>query len=218
MSRSSKWLLDAKQDPDDPLYAVFFTARNKDNKNIDGFHQRKRSFLYHIPDNGIIPGYDRLPGAIKTRFDEFANEGLSGELSRLYISVNPRNPEKIKRMLMHSLIDDNLPTETPLAHMETVMVSFSMRKGMGMTRRWMFDFDSEDEELLEDFENNILHMPGINSIETYHTPHGFAVITEHGFDMRQLDDKWQQLMTNGKQENIITLKRDDLICVYWQTR
>lgn len=98
------------------------------------------------------------------------------------------------------------------------MVQMVFQPLISDSQKWMFDFDSEDERLLEDFENNILHIPGINSVETYHTLHGFAVITEHGFDMRQLDDKWQRLMTNGKQESIITLKRDGLLCIHWQTR
>lgn len=205
MSRSSKWLLDAKQSPEDPLYAVFFTARNKDNKDIDGFHQRKRSFLYHMPEEGGIPD------AVERRFEQFEDEGLPGELSRMYISVNPRDPEKIKKNLMHMLIDDALPTETPIAHIETAAVSIAMRKGMGTTRKWLFDFDSDDKELLDGFTEELHKFTGSADLEVHRTPHGYAVIINHGFDMRQLDIKWQDLIKDG----VISLKRDDLLCVAW---
>lgn len=207
MSRSKKWLV-TKQDPKDPLYAVFFTARNKDNKDIDGFMQRKRSFLYHMPD------LEHIPETVNRRFSQFAAEGLPGELSRMYISVNPRDPVKIKRELMHELIDDRLPTETPIAHMETVVVSIGMRKGMSTTRHWMFDFDSKDDILLDSFISAIEQITG-SEPEIHDTPHGYAVICEHGFDMRQLGDQWDGYIASGKQERIITLKRDDLLCVDW---
>ena len=205
MSRSSKWILDAKQDPKDPLYAVFFTARNKDNRDIEGFHQRKRSFLYHIPEEGGIPD------VIERRFRQFEDEGLPGELSRMYISVNPRDPKKIKKNLMHMLIDDALPTETPIAHIETATVSIAMRKGMGITRKWLFDFDSDDKELLNRFTEELHKFTGSVAPEVYRTPHGYAVIVSHGFDIRQLDKKWQDLIEDG----VISLKRDDLLCVAW---
>lgn len=210
MSKSKKWLV-TKQNPEDPLYAVFFTARNKDNKDIYGFMQRKRSFLYHIPD------IEHIPETVRKRFEQFVKEGLPGELSRMYVSINPRDPVKIKRELMHELIDDRLPTKTPLAHMDTVVVSIGMRKGMSTTRHWMFDFDSEDGELLHAFISDIEEI--MEQKPTIHrTPHGYAVICERGFDMRKLDNAWDEYITDGKQERIITLKRDDLLCVDWSVK
>lgn len=41
-----------------------------------------------------------------TKFRVFVQEGVSGELSRFYISVNDRSHEKTYKALLHYLIDN----------------------------------------------------------------------------------------------------------------
>lgn len=58
------------------MFVVFFVSRNKDNKDIPNFKERKVSFV--VNDN-----YDQ--GKLIDKFNDFVNKGLVGELSRLYI-------------------------------------------------------------------------------------------------------------------------------------
>lgn len=225
MPKSTKWTTD-RQDPEDPLYTVFFTARNKDNKDrVEGFVQRKRAFLMHMPSTMDIPK------KLDIWFDEFCSEGLPGEMCRMYISVNARDIRKIKKELMHLLIDDNLPGRTPIAHMESCMASIAMRQGMSAERKWLFDVDLTDEDkvdafiadvndiLAEDYAEYLKKHPEmcvvVPKAEKHRTPHGYAVICGHGFDIRKLPDKWQEYLTRKPEKDGIDLKRDDLLCVKW---
>jgi hypothetical protein len=74
----------------------------------------------------------------------------------------------------------------------------------------MFDFDLDNNVEVSKFLTDIskcvtepLHT------EIRKTPHGYAIITERGFDTRKLglDDTWY---------NIATLKKDDLLCYTWE--
>ena len=83
----------------------------------------------------------------------------------------------------------------------------------------MFDFDEKNEDLANNFINDIEHIVTsgkINSnivlpaykgiqinIEKYKTPNGFAIIVEHGFDTRELMEKWK--------DYDVTLKKDALL-------
>lgn len=67
--------------------------------------------------------------------------------------------------------------------------------------KWLFDFDIDDKELLGQFRTD-LGLLGIHN-DCHKTPHGYAVIAEHGFDTRELMKKWK--------DYDITLKKDELL-------
>lgn len=77
--------------------------------------------------------------------------------------------------------------------------------------KWLFDFDVDDDKLAEDFKKDIKRFACDNSniffynyeIEAHKTPHGYAIIVPHGFDTRELMEKWQQ---HG-----VTLKKDAML-------
>lgn len=76
--------------------------------------------------------------------------------------------------------------------------------------------DPVNKEDPEEFARDIMERTkenGAVKAEVFPTPHGAAVITDHGFDVRLLDGKWKDYMDKGD----ITLKRDDLLCIAWQT-
>lgn len=73
----------------------------------------------------------------------------------------------------------------------------------------MFDFDINDESKLKEFVRDIKDLNVVSHIETHRTAHGYAVIVEHGFDTRKLFEKWTE---------DVTLKRDDMLLVYWDTK
>lgn len=112
------------------LYHVaMFTSRNKDNKKLENFSQRTRSFLTQKTSEELLP-----------EFKEFVKRGVYGERSRLYISVNARKPEIIHTNLQHYLIDH---PEVSLANIEKLISSLAMKKGTALTRKFLFDFDDE---------------------------------------------------------------------------
>lgn len=206
MSKSvSKWDT-VKQNHDDPLYVVLFTSRNKDNKAVEGFHERRKAFLHHLSSPVEID--DNL----KSSFLYFVRTGKDDETSRMYVSLNARDPEKIKKELMHQLIDDQLGGNDPLTHMDTVVASIAARKECSAENKWFFDFDEHDSEKVDRFSQEINQIVDNEFMPVVHeTPHGYAVICDHGFDIRKLSNEFQNMMENG----IITLKRDDLLCVDW---
>ena len=61
--------------------------------------------------------------------------------------------------------------------------------------KWLFDFDVDDELLMNDFVHDIFFTTYINypleKIKCYKTPHGYAIIVPYGFDTRELMEKWK---------------------------
>lgn len=71
--------------------------------------------------------------------------------------------------------------------------------------KWLFDCDVDDESLMYDFVHDVIIFSGIplSDIQAYKTPHGYAIVVPHGFDTRELIEKWK--------DYDITLKRDELL-------
>ena len=69
--------------------------------------------------------------------------------------------------------------------------------------KWLFDFDVDDEEKVEDFIDDIYFYSELDNHELHKTPHGYAIIVPHRFDTRELMEKWK--------DYDITLKKDDLL-------
>lgn len=176
------------------LRCILFCSRNKDNKSIKDFKQRSKTFLSR----------DSLSD-IKKDFEKFAKKGVDGEFSRLYVSVNARDEEKVKKQLIHELIDDNID----LAHIKSKLVSIASKSNCKLEKKWMFDFDSLDKNLLEKFVKDVWNTIQTDkndaTLESYRTPNGYAVIVNKGFDTRKLLEKY----------DFVELKRDDLLCIYW---
>lgn len=69
--------------------------------------------------------------------------------------------------------------------------------------KWLFDFDVDNEEKVEDFIDGIYFYSGLDNHELHKTPHGYAIIVPHGFDTRELMEKWK--------DYDVTLKKDELL-------
>lgn len=202
-----------KHDKAKKLYAVLFISRTKDNEDVENFKERKVSFLHYLKGP---TEYDPLVDA----FQRFKDKGVYKETSRMYISLNARDPQKVQNQLIHYAIDNELP----LTQMDGLLVSLAMSK-CAAERKWLFDFDSKDPLLLAEFENelfNILQQDASVSdivfsqlVQHYPTPHGYAVVTYHGLDIRKLSPKFQELL---KGKDGITLKKDDMLFVCSGTR
>jgi hypothetical protein len=194
-SHCEKWGFKVEESKD--LYVVLFISRNKDNKDVENFKERRKSFIT-----------TKTPEELNNTFKHFVEDGVDGEMCRFYYSVNSRDATKVKKQLLHFLIDEDFN----LTHLDGKLASIAAKKECAKTKHWMFDFDSDDKIKVSEFLTDISKcVTEPLKTEIRKTPHGYAIITERGFDTRQLglEDKWW---------NIATLKKDDLLCYTWERK
>lgn len=190
------------------LWMVVFRSRNKDNTNIQGFNERKQSFLVELPWMPRI-------GYLSDKFNKFISEGKQGEVSRCYVSVNPRSAEKTKKALMHYLIDN----EVNLCKMRGVVNSLANKdenrdKSLGDT--WLLDLDditSEeffeieaaiDEAIKKAYENKKNSTKRFERVGWVETPNGVHCLCKP-FNPNVLND------LEEKHRSKITLIKDGLL-------
>ena len=178
---------------------IRFASRNKDNKNVTNFHQRSES---------IIVNFDWDLAKIKAAFEQFVADGVPGETSRLYVSVNHRKDATANRLLLHYLLDN---PDLPANKLQSKYIGMLMRKESAATSKWLFDFDMEglpDGYTIESFIN-LLQTNGFAEDEIHYRPsmNGYHVIVDHGFDSRNVLETFPN----------VTLKRDDLTLFDWAT-
>lgn len=189
--KNSKWGVEAKSQAN--LHVVLFVSRHKDNIVVRDYKERRMAFVTQEE-----PDSDQL----MKKFHEFVNEGVPGELSRMYYSVNTRDESKVYNHLMHFLLDN--PT-FDLSALPAKIAGLAAEKECALTKKWMFDFDLDNESAMRDFCSEMLKIDSTLKPRSYKTPHGYALIVDHGFDCRELLEKY----------TYVTLKRDDLLCVSW---
>ena len=186
------------------LYVYCFISRNKDNKNIEGFKTRSKSIL----------AYEEDFGKIEKEFKEWAAAGVPGEKARLYRTLNARAEDKIRDGFMVHLIK-NKPLTTTKSY-SNLLASIAMKAENRAESMWIFDFDVDKEDAVDEFIEDIKQFTTIYwndnqekiavlgmDAKKYKTPNGYAIVVPHGFDTRNLLEKWG--------EYDITLKRDDLL-------
>lgn len=172
------------------LYVYLIRSRNKDNKDAPNFKQRVKTILeYKENEDKVIEA-----------FKNFATKGVPGEQTRLYRSVNSRDEEKIREELIIRLLRDK-PSMTQL---NRTLASVALQVQNRDESKWLFDFDVDDDKLALGFIYDITNYGFVfNQIEMHKTPHGYAIVIPHGFDIRELMEKWKNYD--------ITLKKDDLL-------
>lgn len=166
------------------LYVYMFRSRNKDNAHLSNFHERCKTILAYAEDEPKV----------RRDFERFAAEGIPSEKTRLYRSVNRRDENKIREELIIRLIKDK-PSITKL---NATLASVAMQTNNKAESKWLFDFDVDSPLAVLEFYND-LPVDG----RIYKTPNGYAVVVEHGFDIREIMEKWK--------DYDITLKRDELL-------
>ncbi len=192
-SNFAKWGTQSRDDR--PMHIVLFKSRNKDNKGLDGYHERQVSFVTKEPADSDV---------LRREFNAFILNGIPGEMSRMYYSVNERDEEKVRKALTHLLIDN---PDINLCSLPSKLASIAAAKECAKTSRWLFDFDLNDEEAAKQFAGDISWVTeGAVTVSIHKTPHGYAIIASRGFDTRQLMEKWG---------DCVTLMKDDMHCVAW---
>ena len=205
-----------KHENDDVLTVIVFVSRNKDNKHIPNFKERRNAFT--IPSKSLDTKDGNI--VINRLFYNFVKDGKPGELSRLYMSVNKRSNEKTFIALQHEMLNKKFN----LATMPQKIASIAAKKENAYDPKnlfWLFDFDRIDElndnefdnkiqEFIEDVKLTCFLNTGINSDDLVlmkKTVTGAAIIVANHFDTRDLLKRWHN----------VTLKRDGLLCVMWKT-
>ena len=188
------------------IWTILFVSRNKDNREVENFNQRKKSFVS-----------TKKPEDLLKEFEVFVNEGVENEFSRFYVSINSRSNTKTFKALQHKMLDE----EFNLATMpQRIAAIASKTENAYEKNKWLFDFDPIEnvdlEESLEYFIEDVYQAYNETDnrkepleIIKHKTPNGYAVITTQRFDTRKLMEKWK---------DNVELKRDDLLCYSWKTK
>ena len=211
MGNYNKWNRDeVDSNTETPINVVLFVSRNKDNKDIKNFKERRNAF---------VTTRDKHDFRLIEDFNAFVRKGQPNEMCRMYFSVNPRSNEKTQKALLHQLIDE----QYNMATMPQRIAAIAAKKENAADSKhlkWLFDFDPVEgenlDELVNAFVNDINHYHNNTrtknnekrlpiNIDGYKTPNGYAIIVDQRFDTRELLQKW----TN------VELKRDDLLCAKW---
>ena len=93
MGNFNKWNRDEDHESD-KLTVVLFVSRNKDNKTVPNFTERRNAFT-------TTKELEQL----HHQFQAFVAQGELGEMCRMYVSVNPRSNAKTFKALQHKLLD-----------------------------------------------------------------------------------------------------------------
>ena len=179
---------------------VLFVSRNKDNNGLNNsiyqpFKPRVKSFVARVSPFDVSSLYDE--------FETFVNEGINGEVSRLYVSVNARDEQKVHRALIHELIDK---PDFDMTKIDSKIASIAMKPVNRKTSHWLFDFDRRDFDLFYKFFTEVSKQTQILAQKP--TMNGYALVVAHGFDTREILKKYP----------MATLKRDAMILSCWSEK
>lgn len=173
---------------------VLFVSRNKDNKWLnDSFKPRTKSFVARVSPFDI--------SSLQNEFEAFVNEGVNGEVSRLYVSVNARDEQRVHRALIHELIDK---PDFDMTKIDSKIASIAMKPANRKTNHWLFDFNRTNFDLFYEFMTEVSKQTKILAQKL--TMNGYALVVAHGFDTREILKKYP----------MATLKRDAMLLSCWK--
>ena len=146
MGNFNKWNRDENHESDQ-LTVVLFVSRNKDNKTLPNFTERRNAFTT-----------TKELKQLHHQFQAFVAQGQPGEMCRMYVSVNPRSNAKTFKALQHKMLDD----EFNLSSLPQRVAALAAKKENAYDSKhlkWLFDFDPVDgkdtEELLKEFLTDV---------------------------------------------------------------
>lgn len=200
MSNLNKWYKTEKEQTD--LRVVSFVSRPKDNTEVEGFINRKTSFISTMTDEELTP-----------IFEAWAKQGKKNEFSRMYVSLNKRNHKTVQLSVMHYLLDNQ---DLNLGSLDSRIAMIAAQSEHALESKYFYDFDSNAEDL-EEFLSDLAKayeetkqfnkkLPEEFKFSVRTTPNYYAVILEQRFKTDWVDEKWKELAT---------LKKDALYCAAW---
>ena len=173
------------------LRIAIFVSRNKDNVAVEDFKQRRKEFLTYKNSDKLLDA-----------FIKFARQGRPNEVSRFYMSVNTRDPLKTRDELVIKIMERGDQFDT--TRVETLAVSAAAQAKCALTKNWLFDVDTSEEEDIKVIEKYI-NLKTSNNYEKFRTYNHYGFIVYKHFDPRELIEMFPDK---------ITLKRDGMMYVY----
>lgn len=203
-----------KNKPTDGIKCVLFVSRNKDNKQVKNFKERRESFPINADTYDV--------SELCHQFDAFVNGGLPGEVSRAYVSVNDRYNKATMKQLQHYLLDNEIHAST----LPQTIVKLAMKRENAITKKRLFDVDvdaAQMEEFLQDLKDRGLQ-EGNYIVKA--TVSGYAIVIERGIDLRGLVDTMPDSPMSEKKDkgpwkwdkDEIGYKIDDLLLEMWDMK
>ena len=143
------------------LRVVLFKSRNKDNRQLSGFKERVVNFV-STRSNGELVG----------EFEHFAQQGLPGELSRMYVSANARSNDKVQKSLVSHLVEHDDVNMATLPQLVASKASLSKNRAES---KWLFDYDDSFDNLF-DFLEDVEHYSKGNQSSARHIGRQMALL------------------------------------------
>lgn len=177
-------------------FVAFMVSRSKDNAGIPSFHTRSRTKLVEL-DEWDDPSIfvDMVKARCEHMFYEFLDEGVVGETSRLYITMNPADEQKVMRELQHELIDGKITLHNIDSHLASLcMDTKNALKPESGSSWWLFDADCGGVEVTEatDEMSQIIAATGRDSeghIHVLPTASNYCIMTNMHFDVRKITER-----------------------------
>lgn len=172
------------------IRTITFVSRNKDNKKLakanSGYKQRSQEFVIETDDTSMGDPKDYLDNCkrengntILNSFNNFVSQGLPDEVCRIYWGINVSEKKTVIAQLQHYLIDHE---DINLINMDSLVCHLA-ETAPKSTHHWLFDVDTLDKEKAIDIWHQILKESPAKMFETHS---GYAVVSDHGFDTRNL--------------------------------
>ena len=177
------------------MFTVVLNSRNKDNKGIKDFRERKKVFL--VREFEPYMGEREEEFNMYDEFERFVQDGKDGEMSRLYISVNSRDEKKIQRELVMEMYDKQLD----FVSFQRKLVSIANKDINKSSKNFLLDYDkdSTEEEMLKDIEEIKSNIKQGNTLEILvykKTLNGWHIIT-NPFDVRAVNKDYITIKKDG---------------------
>ena len=187
---------------------LMFKSRNKDNKNVPNF--TKRETFKVVPTSDIKVDYEEMYLEYRDEFYEFVTQGVTGETSRMYCSINVADGKKVSEKISHFALDFLLKCDIISLRdkLSAKIVRECMKKENKVKEtRWMLDIDSEDDiKWVDKCFKDDPYMTDALVVWSSYTPNGKHVILRK--PENQLEWAFINKIVQGGDD--ITLKKDDL--------
>ena len=200
MSNLNKWYKVEKEKTD--LRVVSFVSRPKDNTEVEGFINRKISFISTMTDEELVP-----------IFEAWAKQGKKNEFSRMYVSLNKRNHKTVQHSIMHYLLDHQ---DLNLGSLDSRIAMIAAQPEHALESKYFYDFDADAKQLKEFLSDLAIayeetkkinkKLTGEFTFSVLTTPNYYAVVLEQRFKTDWVEEKWKGL---------VELKKDALYCAAW---
>lgn len=179
------------------FHTVRFVSRNKDNAGIEGFRQRCEQHVAKLDVESLDTLADAACAKFGRMFDHFVADGVDGETSRMYVTLNCADSDRCLNELAIVILQDRIVDVT---HVDTVLAAIVARSDMALTKRWLFDADCDAgtaRVFAECVDERLAARYGKDSpnakCSIRRSKSNFAIVTNARFDTRGIHDSFPDI-------------------------